>query len=527
MSCVTNDGDTLDDGDSLLDGISSLFVDDTQPPPIPMAAYAAVSVQAHVPIKLELRSSNYTKWSSFFEAMCGKFGLLSHINSAPPPDPRTDAWNEADCAVRSWLYGSVTEDVLDFTMAANQTARDLWVAISNHFQTNKAPRAIFLSHAFHAITQGDMSVHEYAQALKKAADALRDVDKPVADSEMVLALLAGADSRYSTTGEIIAGDATMTFSRAVDRLALQELRLANQSKVAASSAMIASSSAGCGSSCQSASSSTSVTQQQQRPPQQQQQRPPQQGGQQQQRRRRGRRSNGGQQQQQQSPRTPNPSGPWVCINPWAAFQGAQGSSNGAQFQRGGQGILGAPPQAHAAITSPQAPTQSPSWDQAGLIAALQQMALEGNAWVMDTGASTHMHSSEGILLSRLPAASSSITVGNGAHIPVTSRGSSVLATDTSRFILNNVLIVPSIIRNLLSVRQFTRDNRCSIEFDASGFYVKDIRTGRVILRCDSTGDLYTIPSVAPAAAKAMLAASSSLWHRRLGHPGPAVLATLK
>ena len=524
MSCVTNDGDTLDDGDSLLDGISSLFVDDTQPPPIPMAAYAAVSVQAHVPIKLELRSSNYTKWSSFFEAMCGKFGLLSHINSAPPPDPRTDAWNEADCAVRSWLYGSVTEDVLDFTMAANQTARDLWVAISNHFQTNKAPRAIFLSHAFHAITQGDMSVHEYAQALKKAADALRDVGKPVADSEMVLALLAGADSRYSTTGEIIAGDATMTFSRAVDRLALQELRLANQSKVAASSAMIASSSAGCGPSCQSASSSTSVTQQ--RPPQQQQ-RPPQQGGQQQQRRRRGRRSNGGQQQQRQSPRTPNPSGPWVCINPWAAFQGAQGSSNGAQFQRGGQGILGAPPQAHAAITSPQAPTQSPSWDQAGLIAALQQMALEGNAWVMDTGASTHMHSSEGILLSRLPAASSSITVGNGAHIPVTSRGSSVLATDTSRFILNNVLIVPSIIRNLLSVRQFTRDNRCSIEFDASGFSVKDIRTGRVILRCDSTGDLYTIPSVAPAAAKAMLAASSSLWHRRLGHPGPAVLATLK
>jgi len=49
----------------------------------------------------------------------------------------------------------------------------------------------------------------------------------------------------------------------------------------------------------------------------------------------------------------------------------------------------------------------------------------------------------------------------------------------------------------------------------------------VILHCDSTGDLYTIPSVAPAAAKAMLAASSSLWHRRLGHPGPAVLATLK
>ena len=132
MSCVTNDGDTLDDGDSLLDGIASLFVDDIQPLPISMAAYAAVSVQAHVPIKLELRSSNYTKWSNFFEAMCGKFGLLRHITSAPP-EPRTDAWNEEDCAVRSWLYGSITEDVLDFTMTANQIARELWVTIANHF----------------------------------------------------------------------------------------------------------------------------------------------------------------------------------------------------------------------------------------------------------------------------------------------------------------------------------------------------------------------------------------------------------
>ena len=159
MSCVTststNAGDTLDDGDSLLDGIASLFVDDIQPLPIPMAAYAAVSVQAHVTIKLELHSSNYTKWSNFFEAMCGKFGLLRHITNAPP-DPRTDAWNEEDCVVRNCLYDSVTEDVLDFTMTANQTARELWDAIANHFQANKAPHAIFLSHAFHALTQGDI-----------------------------------------------------------------------------------------------------------------------------------------------------------------------------------------------------------------------------------------------------------------------------------------------------------------------------------------------------------------------------------
>ena len=72
-----------------------------------------------------------------------------------------------------------------------------------------------------------------------------------------------------------------------------------------------------------------------------------------------------------------------------------------------------------ALSSVQAPAQS-LWHQAGLIAALLQMALEGNAWVMDIGASTHMHSSEGIILSHLLVAHSSITVDNGAHIPVTS-----------------------------------------------------------------------------------------------------------
>jgi hypothetical protein len=113
------------------------------------------------------------------------------------------------------------------------------------------------------------------------------------------------------------------------------------------------------------------------------------------------------------------------------------------------------------------------------------MALQGDAWVMDTGASTHMHSSDGILLSRLPAAHSSITVGNGARIPVTSRGSSILKIDMSNFTLNNILVAPSLVHNLLSVRQFTRDNSCSIEFDASGFSVKEPRTGRVILRDSS------------------------------------------
>jgi hypothetical protein len=45
------------------------------------------------------------------------------------------------------------------------------------------------------------------------------------------------------------------------------------------------------------------------------------------------------------------------------------------------------------------------------------------------------------------------------------------------------------------MRQFTIDNFCSIEFDSWGFYVKDLRTGAMILRCSSTGDLYPLTSL--------------------------------
>jgi hypothetical protein len=64
---------------------------------------------------------------------------------------------------------------------------------------------------------------------------------------------------------------------------------------------------------------------------------------------------------------------------------------------------------------------------------------------------------------------SSIIVGNGSLILVTATGSTELSP-TIR--LNNVLVSPEIIKNLISVRQFIIDNNFSIEFDPAGCSVK-------------------------------------------------------
>jgi hypothetical protein len=146
-------------------------------------------------------------------------------------------------------------------------------------------------------------------------------------------------------------------------------------------------------------------------------------------------------------------------------------------------------------------------------------------WVIDSSASYHTTPTTGMLSRSHPPHSyhpSSIVVGNGYTLLVTSVGASVLPRP---FYLNDVLVAPHITHNLLSVRCFTTDNSCSIEFDPSGFSVKDLATRTPLARCDSSGPLYTLqPSTSGASSPSALV--STTWHRRLGYPGPDVMTKI-
>nr|GEZ12340.1 ribonuclease H-like domain-containing protein [Tanacetum cinerariifolium] len=115
-------------------------------------------------------------------------------------------------------------------------------------------------------------------------------------------------------------------------------------------------------------------------------------------------------------------------------------------------------------------------------------------------------------------------VGDGRFIPVTNSGHSVLSTPFRPLRLNNVLITPNIVKNLIFFCQFVHDNSYTVEFDPFGFFMKDFITRRVLLRCDSTGDLYPVtkPSTIPHA----FLTSQYTWHQQLGHPGSEVLCRL-
>jgi hypothetical protein len=71
-----------------------------------------------------------------------------------------------------------------------------------------------------------------------------------------------------------------------------------------------------------------------------------------------------------------------------------------------------------------------------------------------------------------------ITVGNGAHLPVTHQTFSTIPTSSSPLYLRNVLVAPSLVKNLIYVRCLTRDNNVAIEFDPAVFQSRIFQRGR-------------------------------------------------
>jgi hypothetical protein len=150
-------------------------------------------------------------------------------------------------------------------------------------------------------------------------------------------------------------------------------------------------------------------------------------------------------------------------------------------------------------------------------------------WVIDSGASYHPTPTTG-MLSRShpppPTHPTSIVVGNGSTLLVTSVGASILP---GPFYLNDVLVAPHITHNLLSVCRFTNDNSCSIEFDPTGISVKDLATRTPLARCDSVGPLYMLqPSSTSVSPPPVLVSTTTTttWHHCLSHPGPEVMTKL-
>jgi hypothetical protein len=161
--------------------------------------------------------------------------------------------------------------------------------------------------------------------------------------------------------------------------------------------------------------------------------------------------------------------------------------------------------------------------------AINNFAAQGNSgtdWILVSGASSHMSASSKLLSSCTYSPFSSITLGDGSSIHINCVGQAQISSSTKPLLLRDVLVAPSLIKNIIYVRQFTRDNLVSIEFDHFGLSVKDCRTKDKITRFSSSSDLYSLHGAPEAAPLASMMASVDIWHKCLEHPHSANLSSM-
>lgn len=84
--------------------------------------------------------------------------------------------------------------------------------------------------------------------------------------------------------------------------------------------------------------------------------------------------------------------------------------------------------------------------------------------------------------------SNGLTVGNRQLLPIYHTGDSCLYTPNSIFHLKEVLRVPSVAVNLISVQKFAEDNDCVYIYDATGFSIQERTLGRTLFPGQSRMD---------------------------------------
>jgi transposase InsO family protein/uncharacterized membrane protein YgcG len=509
-----------------------------------------------VPVVLEPESPSYARWRDLLLLTLHRYALDDQVLCDPTGVAPTATWVRLDSIVLSWIVGTVSID-LHSLLRNIPHARVAWLAIEGQFLGNAEARALRLDAAFWTFVQGDLSVSEYCRKMKAMADSLGDMGCPVEDCMLVLNVLHGLSDRYTHLRSMIMRQRPFpTFLQVRDDLALEEITMGTQA------ALISGPGSSSSSTALAALTPT-------RPPTPALFGPSKGGGGRSGgsgggggRRRRGGRGGGGGSGNGARTHAPTPGpqqgAPWPTFHhPWSGrismwpFQGpgSEARPPAAMFAGAQPGFTSPPGFAFASSspwTSPVAsswptPLSAPpsglvGWDAAAL-AAFQTPTLTppmGPEWIADTGATYHTTPDPGILTSVRPPSSlpSSIMVANGSCLPVTSMGA---ASSPGSFRIPDVLVAPSLVHNLLSIRRFTTDNSYFVEFDSSGLSVKDSETQRPLLRCDSTGPLYTLrlPHATPSSSStptttATFAAtmSSTTWHRRLGHPGRDALMQL-
>lgn len=450
-----------------------------------------ITINTATQLPLKLSSLNYFSWKAQFTALFFGLDLIGYIDGSLPcppattttdgkitPNPAHMLWLRQDQLILHAIFASLTETVIPLVSSA-RSSFDAWSRLHRLYGKRSHQHIIHLKDKLQTVTRGSRSVQEFLLQIKTISDELTVLGSPPSDADLLLYCTRGLGPAYK---EVIAAlhtrDTIVPFEELYSKLVDHETFLHH------------------------------VESKNNEPP------PP----------------------TVNLAKTPHPSN----------FRPSKKS-----YPSSAPGILPTPPHpSRDNKTSNSNPIICQYCEKRGHDAKhcfklfphlrpnrpsvnhVTTTSPQNHNWILDSGASHHVTSNLSNLSLHHPyEGPDDIVIGDGSGLKITHTGSTTLSPS---FSLSNVLCAPNIHTNLISVSQFCRSNKTSIEFFPSFFVVKDLRTGDPLLRGRNRHDLYEWPSLEHTNKRAAMALSShfrvhaspAIWHGRLGHPSVKIIKYL-
>ncbi|OMO79651.1 hypothetical protein CCACVL1_13538 [Corchorus capsularis] len=362
-------------------------------------------------------------------------------------NPQFAAWQRQDQLLLGWILSSLTEPVLAQVVGCT-TSHSLWTSLEKLYANQSRNRIMQLRLELQTTKKKNLSISDYLQKLKTVVDNLAIADHPVSDQDLILQILAGLGPEYdSLVVSVSTRSETVTMDDLHSLLLGYEYRLEQHTLAEPITANIAT----------KTNSSSS------RPPHNQE---------------RGRgsfRSRGRGRGRSNTSFNSNASTGNFTNRPQCQVCSKFGHSALDCFHRFDHGY------------------QSTQTTNSSALMASSSTVTQDDDWYPNSGASNHLTAD----LSNMSIHSEyqghdRVKVGNGTGLPIKHVGSSKLPSLNRPLYLNNVLHVPSITKNLISVSQFASDNNVYFEFHSSHCFVKDLFSGQVLLKGVLDNGLYRL-----------------------------------
>ncbi|PKU66194.1 Retrovirus-related Pol polyprotein from transposon TNT 1-94 [Dendrobium catenatum] len=418
-----------------------------------------------------LTPDNFPIWSTQIAKLfkANGFGTfldpnLGTENQDPNQDP--SSWTVTDQNLATAMCSTISPEVLPYVIHLEST-NEIWKTLHTRFQSSNRSKVIQLKNELHNISMQSRTMTQYLTEVKKIVDQISSAGSSVDPEDVIIYILNGLPPAYQPfTTTIRTLQSSMTLDNLYSLLMSEEIHI----KSAAQKFPLAQET-------QSALFSY---------------------------RGRGRRG------RTRSNNNANP-----------AAKAPQSMSVQCQICK---------KKGHEADTcwhrlnANYVPNQQQSKSTNALIASND--VSSGVDWYIDSGASSHMTNSTDHLTTYNPYyGNDTVTIGDGRSVPIAHTGSGILPTPASKLLLSQLLHIPSLSYNLLSISNLVKDNNISITFDANGFVFKDPKTDQIILSGPCHKGLYKINSAKSQVNPAALSATtfSVDWHKRLGHPHRRIL----